>query len=92
MSSGVKEAYIEAQADKRAKSAGFIVRKLAWTGRRGAPDKFYSRDDTGPFLVEYKAPGETLRPDQVREIAKLRRAGTVVHVIDSIEAAFDLFR
>lgn len=85
------ELAIEKAADKRAKENGFLVRKAKWIGRRGAPDKFYSRADTGPFFVEYKKPGEALDPHQVREIARMREAGATVHVVDDLEAALRLF-
>lgn len=86
------ELEIEHKADRAAKEAGFLVRKTKWIGRRGAPDKFYSRADTGPFFVEYKKPGEDLDPLQVREIKRLRAAGVTVHVIDNLEYALELFR
>jgi len=82
---------IETKADRRAKENGFLVRKTKWIGRRGAPDKFYSRADTGPFFVEYKRPGQTLDPHQERELARLRAAGVTVHVIDNLDDALDLF-
>lgn len=85
------ELEIEHKADKFAKQQGFLVRKTKWIGRRGAPDKFYSRADTGPFFVEYKRPGETLDPHQEREIRRMRDAGITVHVIDRLDAALELF-
>ena len=86
------EANVEEKACKRAKERGFLFRKLKWIGRRGAPDRLFSRADTGPFMVEIKKPGGTLDPHQVREIKRLRDAGIRVEVIDSIEAAYELFK
>lgn len=85
------ESNVEEKAIKRAKEKGFLVRKVQWIGRRGAPDRLFSRDDTGPFLVELKAPGKPLQPHQEREIARLRAAGFRVYVIDNIAAAYELF-
>lgn len=85
------EANVEEKAIKRAKEQGFLYRKVAWIGRRGAPDRLFSRADTGPFLVELKAPGKTLAPHQAREIKRLREAGMTVHVIDNIDDAYELF-
>ena len=85
------ELEIEHKADKFAKEQGFLVRKAKWIGRRGAPDKLYSRADTGPFFVEFKRPGETLDLHQEREIARLRDSGVTVHVIDNLNDALVLF-
>lgn len=85
------ELEIEHKADKRAHELGFLLRKLKWIGRRGAPDKLYSRKDTGPFFVEYKRPGESLAPHQEREIGRLRDAGMTVHVVDNLADAVALF-
>ena len=60
-------------------------RKLAWIGRRDAPDRIFWGDDVPIFMIEFKAPGETLSPGQAREIEKLRRSGTRVHVCSNAE-------
>ena len=85
------EANVEEKACARAKQQGFLCRKLKWIGRRGAPDRLFSRADTGPFLVEFKAPGKPLQLHQVREIKRLREAGFRVEVIDNIPDAYELF-
>lgn len=87
----VLEANVEEKACARAKQQGFLCRKLKWIGRRGAPDRLFSRADTGPFFVEFKKPGGTLDPHQVREIKRLREAGFRVEVIDNIPDAYELF-
>lgn len=86
------ESYIEKKACEHAEKRGFLVRKAKWIGRRGAPDRFFSRADTGPFFIEFKAPGETLDPHQVREIERMRGAGITVHVIDNLDDACELLR
>lgn len=65
----------------RAKALGYDVRKCAWEGRRGAPDRFVLTP-WGHYWVEFKAPGEKLCPHQEREIARMRAAGCKVYVID----------
>lgn len=84
--SGVEEPVIA-----HAKANGFLVRKVTWLGRQGAPDRMFSRSDTGPFFVEFKRPGKRPRRLQEREIARMRAAGITVHVIDSYEAGRALF-
>ena len=85
------ELEIEHKADKFAKAQGFLVRKTKWIGRRGAPDKLYSRADTGPFFIEYKRPGQTLDLHQAREIERMRAAGITVQVVDNLDDALELF-
>ena len=86
------EANVEEKAIRRAKARGFLYRKVQWIGRRGAPDRLFSRADTGPFFCEFKKPGGKLDPHQVREIGRLRSAGIRVEVIDTIELAYELFQ
>ena len=66
----------------KAKAVGYEVRKCAWEGRRGAPDRLVFAEGRH-FWVEFKAPGENLRPHQVREIARMRAAGCKVYVLDT---------
>lgn len=86
------ESVIETYGNELAKARGYFVRKMAWVGRRAAPDRFYSRDDTGPFLVEYKRPGGKPDPLQDREIKRLRAAGVTVYTIDSKDDCQRVFR
>ena len=91
----MKESVIEAYLCRAVKKAGGEVRKMRWIGRRGAPDRFVllsspflailGRIPTNYLWVELKAPGKHLRPEQEREIAKLRKVGCVVLVLDSKE-------
>lgn len=92
MSQGPKESYIEEKVCERAKEVGYDVRKVSWIGRRGAPDRFFFHQEIGvSFYIEFKAPGEDLDPLQVREIGRMRKAGLIVHVIDCVEAGYELF-
>lgn len=87
----MREVIVEEAGDAAAKRLGFEKRKLKWIGRRAAPDKAYSHPRTGPFLVEYKRPGGEPRLQQEREIARLRKAGWTVYVIDNVADAVALF-
>jgi len=64
---------------------GFIVRKLKWADMRGAPDRYFTHLNGVPrsFMIEFKAPGESVRPDQFREIRRLIEHGTRVHICDN---------
>lgn len=74
------EAYIVAQVY----FLGGEVRKVKWIGRRGAPDRFVMLPGRRAFWVELKAPGQKAKPHQIREHARMRAMGEIVHVIDSI--------
>jgi hypothetical protein len=75
---------IEAHLVKRVQSLGGEVRKTAWIGRNGAPDRFVMLPE-GCFWVELKRPGQKAKPHQQREHERLRKMGQRVEVIDSIE-------
>ena len=90
-----RENKIEAHLVERAERAGALVRKLAYIGRRGAPDRMVvwgtQRGERVGFpcqidFVELKAPGQRPDPHQEREHARLRSMGCNVFVLDSIEA------
>jgi hypothetical protein len=73
----MRESEIEAYFVRRVKEAGGLQRKFVSPGHRGVPDRIvvYFGD---VYFVELKAPGKTLRSDQVREHAKLTSAGAQV--------------
>lgn len=80
----MRESAIESPTVKTAKLDGWIVRKVKWIGRRGAPDRYFTKWGYTPRFIEFKAPGKPLKPHQKREIKKLRAAGTIVYVVDSL--------
>ena len=79
------EAAIEMPVVRRAEAAGYFVRKAGWVGRKGAPDRVFSRYDRGTVWIEFKAPGEKPRLSQSREHERMRNAGMEVHVCDNVE-------
>lgn len=92
----MKERDIERHLVKRVAEVGGIVRKVAWPGHRGAPDRLVMLPHTSTgrgtitftpqsFWVELKAPGKKPEAHQVREHERLRAFGQRVEVIDSIE-------
>lgn len=94
----MKEADIERYLCKRVKELGGEVRKVKWTGRRGAPDRlvllprFFNGNNT-PAWVELKAP-DTIKTfpsnaherAQHREHERMREMGLKVLVLGTIEA------
>jgi len=76
---------IEAYLHKRVREAGGDYRRAEWIGRPGCPDDRVMLPGNC-FWAECKAPGEKPTPAQLREHARMRSLGEVVHVIDSFEA------
>lgn len=93
------EAGIEAEIDAQAKADGWLVRRLQWLYRRGAPDRFCARA-TAPcpscgragdiVLLEIKRPGGRMNGRQPREIKSLQDAGVRVAVVDSVDSAMEV--
>lgn len=81
----MRESEIEAYLVKRVRALGGECRKVQWTGRRGAPDRFVMLPDRPAFWVELKATGEKCSPAQKREHARMGELGQRVEVIDSPE-------
>lgn len=82
----MRESAVEGPAVALAKKEGWLVRKTGWIGRRGCPDRYFTKKGYTPRFIEFKAPGEPLKPHQVREIRRMREYGTVVFVVDNMRA------
>ncbi len=80
----MRERDVERALIKRVKQMGGEVRKLAWIGRRGAPDRLVMLPERYLF-VELKAPGGRLSRLQDLEHRRLRAAGFDVRVIWKLE-------
>ena len=92
-----KESHVEAHLTQRAKAMGGEVRKLAWVGRKSAPDRLVMLPGKPALFVELKRPGKlaTFPADaheraQLREHERMRNMGQRVVVIDSIEGVEEL--
>lgn len=78
----MSESSLEEYACKLAEKDGWIVRKLRWIGRRNGMDRFFLKDGR-IVLIEFKAPGESPRAGQQKEIDLFRAAGAEVHAVDN---------
>lgn len=65
---------------------GWFVRKLAWPGRKGAPDRLFAKAGRVVF-IEFKDVGEGARVIQQREHRRMRAAGLEVHVCQTAAQA-----
>lgn len=81
----MRERDIERALIRAVKAAGGEVRKLAWIGRRAAPDRLVKLPDRAPMFVELKAPGGRLSKLQEVEHRRLRAIGLDVRVIWRME-------
>jgi hypothetical protein len=67
------------------RSLGGIALKLTCPGWGGVPDRLILLPDTRLAFVEVKAPGETLRPLQVKRKRQLETLGFSVYCIDNAD-------
>ncbi|ARB05710.1 hypothetical protein [Synechococcus virus S-ESS1] len=80
----MREVGVEMPVVVRAEAAGFFCRKVAWVGRKHAPDRVFAREDRGEVWLEFKKPKGKARLGQIREHDRMRKAGMEVHVVDSV--------
>ncbi len=95
----MRERDIERHLVKRVKDCGGEVRKVAWVGRQGAPDRLILLPGKKPLAlwVELKNPKTVLHfpanaheRAQAREHARMRALGQRVEVIGTIEQIEEL--
>ena len=84
------EGKIAAYLTRRVRELGWEQRKVEWSGRRGAPDRFIMPPNGPSFWVELKAPGGKLKDHQAREINRMQNAGNLVFVAGSTSAIDEL--
>lgn len=87
----MRESKIERHLVDLVKAAGGQIRKLRWVGRRGAPDRLVLLPGKAIF-VELKNPKGEPRPEQLREIERLRHAGLDVRVVNSFQQAAEVLK
>lgn len=79
----MRERDIEKALVDRVKRAGGEVRKVAWPGRVGAPDRVVMLPGV-LIWVELKRPGKEPTLHQLREHERMRRMGQTVLVVDTM--------
>lgn len=80
------EKAVEMPVVARAEKAGWFVRKVAWTGRIGAPDRVFIKGGRTVW-IEFKREGKTARLAQTLEHDRMRAAGAEVYVCDNVSDA-----
>ena len=81
----MREKYIETKLVKAVKSMDGLALKFVSPGFDGVPDRLVLLPGGKIAFIELKAPGETLRPLQVRRKRQLEALGFSVYCIDSPE-------
>lgn len=91
---------VQSPVIKWAEANGWLVRRLQYIGRRGAPDAMFARAVMVQgfilarvlIFVEFKRRDGALAVQQQREAARLFDYGVVVHKIDTVTDGVDLLR
>ena len=81
----MREKYIETKLVKAVKSMDGLALKFVSPGFDGVPDRLVLLPGGKIAFIELKAPGETLRPLQVRRKRQLEALGFLVCCIDGPE-------
>lgn len=84
------EKHIEDAVVEYAESKGWLVRKVVYAGRRGAPDRWFFKNGV-LLMIEFKRPGRPLDGHQDKERQRMAAVGHRVHVIDDIAKGKALF-
>lgn len=81
----MREKTIEQKLVKAVKAVGGIALKLTCPGWGGVPDRLILLPSKRLAFVEVKAPGEALRPLQVKRKGQLEGLGFSVYCIDNAD-------
>ena len=81
----MREKTIESKLVKTVRSMGGLAPKFVSPGLDGVPDRLVLLPGGNIAFIEVKAPGETMRPLQVRRKRQLESLGFSVYCIDSPE-------
>lgn len=79
----MKEKYTEQKLVTAVKKLGGICPKFTSPGLDGVPDRLVLLPGGKMAFIELKAPGEKMRPLQVRRMKQLERIGFRVYCIDN---------
>ena len=80
---------VEMPVVRRAEKAGWFVRKLAWPGRIGAPDRVFIKDGRVVW-IEFKDAGKRPRKSQELEHDRMKAAGAEIYWCDNVLEALQI--
>lgn len=85
------EKIIEKRVCDYARSLGVLCYKFTSPSQRSVPDRlFIMPGGRGCFFIEFKRLGQKPTPAQEVEIAKIRRQGTAVFVVDNVHTGKEI--
>lgn len=76
---------IEKKVCEYARSLGMLVYKFTSPGRSHVPDRLFITANGEVFFIEFKRKGKKPTEAQEVEIAKLRKQGATVYVVDNVK-------
>lgn len=79
----MREKTIEKSLQKEVKAQGGMALKFISPGMSGVPDRLVLIPGGRVYFVELKAPGEKMRPQQIKRKRQLQELGFLVYCIDS---------
>lgn len=85
----MREEQVELEVCNKAEMAGWLVRKVSWQGRRGAPDRVFIKDGR-LVLIEFKRPGEEPVGQQLREFNRIKSAYSETYWVDNVVDALKI--
>ena len=89
----VLEKDIENKACRKIKQLFDVeIRKMNGGGNRAWPDRLFLFNNGAHLFIEFKRPGEKVRPNQEYAINRLRSMGHEVEVCETVEAAIEAAR
>ena len=83
------ESQIEKTVCNKAEAAGFLVRKVQWVGRRGAPDRLFIRNGEH-IWIEFKDGDKPPSALQLNNRKHMRLAGAEVHVVGTVKHGLEV--
>ncbi len=76
---------IEKKVCEYARSLKMLVYKFTSPSRRSVPDRMFITEMGEVWFIEFKRRGEVPTAAQAVEIAKIRKTGVAVFVVDNVE-------
>jgi hypothetical protein len=73
------EAVVEKEARKHLEKRGGMMLKFVSPGYNGPPDRICFHINCTAFLIEFKAPGKSLRPEQRKACTEMAAAGARIY-------------
>lgn len=88
----MREKEVERKLVQKVKAMGGLAPKFVSPGLNGVPDRIILLQNGKIAFAEIKAPGEKMRPLQVRRKTQLERLGFSVYCVDDVAKIDSILR